>query len=755
MHSDEAAHPDEPEDSADGLQINDDTALSFEEQHDDIDTKAGILESNFVTVQKQEIVEELVPSESVFSELPSEELDVPNNIEVAPEHMFLHEHVAENEHEQVAGSEPYENVFIQEGHIQHHELEDGEVHTLHFNEETTMHSTNSSRVTNENDSDAEDYNIVEGLHITADSELQPLENVVYETTDKYFPLKQHIVTKGQNSINANTRLIRNAMRNNYIKAMYESNGVNKSNLLVVRQNEKENVANMQLLYKYQKPNPRSILKSSFPLLEENKDVKSVIREEHGVDKRILKNKVATQARMLQNYIAKTTIIHAPVRQERLPRKQTIKPVKRQDEEIIVQEVVVSSNGFIETSEDGVLKSKEPLQPTAFLNVSDSDDDYDPKKRSKRKRKQKKNKSRAPITIVDSDENGSEASVIEVSDSTDTDDENAVAKKESKSGNDSSPDGNGGADAKKKRGRPPKVKEIETAAPVAIAKLEIQCPKCSKSFPSQGSLKTHMQYHNFRETSLRNATERKFSCKQCDGVFKNATLLNKHLNDHRNLGCTICKKIFSTALELSAHRRMHVKEQMCKSTVAEKHSPKQSQLTRKSIFKSPQKTYKCDVCSRIFKESAKHEAHLKTHKKFTCLRCGASFISKVVLDVHVRENCVKIKSPARGRPTFNVRKSFLSSPKRLPDKDLNVTAGHSVRKGIFENVKCDRCDSIFTSYTSLFKHKVQQHGLETPDKNILKKNPKTLYKPRTEHGGVPANNRLKSVCAALRRKVAET
>lgn len=44
MHSDETALPDEAEDSADGLQINDeDTALSFEEEHEEIDTKAGEL----------------------------------------------------------------------------------------------------------------------------------------------------------------------------------------------------------------------------------------------------------------------------------------------------------------------------------------------------------------------------------------------------------------------------------------------------------------------------------------------------------------------------------------------------------------------------------------------------------------------------------------------------------------------------------------------------------------------------------------
>lgn len=664
-----------------------------------------------------------VASEQLFNELPSEELEE----QVATEHMFL------NQHETILDN--HENVFIH-----NNQVEDDDAHPLQYQEE----NTNSTHITNENDSDTtEDYDVVEGLHVTADSETQ---NVVYDTTNKFVPLKQQLAAKTQNP---NTRLIRNAVRNNYIKTMYDSNGVNKSSFFLVRQNEKENVSNLQLVYKYQKPNPRSILKSSFPLLEDNKDVKAAVREEQRpIEKRILKsNKVTTQARMLHNYIAKTTIIHAPVRQERLPRKQTIKPVKRQDEEIIVQEVVVSSNGFIETSEDGVLKSKEPLQPTAFLNVSDSDDDYDPKKTTKRKRRYKKTRSKTAVINIESDEsNASDASVIELSDSSDTETD-ASKHDKSKSSSENSPETNDASVIRKKRGRPPKVKSDE----ILTDKQEIQCPKCSKSFPSQGSLKTHMQYHNFKESSLRNAaTERKFSCKQCQATFKNTTLLNKHLNDHRNLGCTICKKIFSTALELSAHRRLHMKEKMCKSTVAEKHSPKQPQMPRKSAFKSPPKILKCDVCSRTFKDSVKFEIHQKIHKKFRCLNCGTSFISKVVLDVHVRENCVKTKkSPTKACPTLNVRKSFLSSP-----KSLNDTAT-STKKGIFENVTCDQCDANFTSYTNLFKHKVAQHGLETPDKSILQRNArKPLCKPKVEHGGIPSNNRLKSAFASLRNKMAK-
>lgn len=696
-------------------------------------------------MQKQEVADEQTAhAEELFSELPSEELDVPDHIEVATEHMFLSEHEVGLENPDADGEQPdhYQNVFVQEEHLQHAELEEGEVIPLQLHEENT---SNSSHVTNGNDSDTGDYDIVEGVHVTADSEVQSLEDVVFETTGRC--ARQH--AKPQMA-STNSKLMRNVVRNNFVKGLYENNGVGKSGFYVIRQNEKENVANVQVMGRYQKPNPRSILKSSFPLLEENKEASSAVQEvQRNLDKRVLKNKVTTQARMLQNFIAKTTIIHAPVRQERLPRKQTIKPVKRQDEEIIVQEVVVSSNGFIETTEDGVLKSKEPLQPTEFFNLSDSDDDYDPRKRSKRKRKHKRQRTKVVI-ITDSEEEGS---VIELSDSSDSEDGCVKLKSDDD------------CVVKKRRGRPLKTVKTATneeekendAIAVAPGKKEIKCPKCSKTFPSEGSLKTHMQFHNFRESSLRNAkaaTVNKFKCKECDKVFKNSALLNKHLSDHRSLGCNICKKIFATALELSAHKRLHVKERMCKSTVTEKLSPKQPQASRKSALNPSRTTLKCGVCSRTFRETDKFEAHVKTHKKFTCVNCGSSFVSKVMLDLHVRESCVKIKSPAKGRLSFKVRKSFMQSPKRLQVNNMSEVAGSAVRKSVFSNVECEHCVESFSSYTDLFKHKVEKHGLDTPDKSVLKNTKKALYRARPEHAGIPPSSRLRVAYAGLRQKLAE-
>lgn len=571
----------ENENTSDGLQIND----------DGVDGGGG----GIVEVKPDGICEELPQKQEMVEEeesnLFNEEL-----VEVETESVFLNENT----------DEQYENLFVEEDEDEDEEEDDEK----------------------QEDTDTEDYNVVEGLHVTADTEIET-------TTTAYEPLPSLKIKQQQHGKIQNTRLFK------------------------TNKNEKENVSicNWQ---QQQKPNPRSILKSSFPLLEENK--KDV------VDKRILKtSKVSSQARFLHNFIAKTTIIHAPVRQERLPRKQTIKPVQtRQDEEIIVQEVVVSSNGFIETSEDGVLKSKEPLQATVFVNVSDSDDDYDPNKGNRKRRRSRKPK---VITIVDSEDEDKAATVIEVSDDDDVE---------------------------------------------VVQKSQVKCTKCSKTFPSEGSLKTHMQYHNFKETTENN----KFVCKHCKVTFKTALQLNKHLAEHKSLGCIICKKIFPTAIELSTHRRMHIKKQMCQTTIAQKHSPKTA--------KKP-KNPRCDFCHRTFKDPTLLEAHRKTHKKFTCANCSAGFMSKMVLDLHVRENCVKMK--------------------KTPTK-----------VGIFENLKCEECDKCFTSHQVLFRHRVAEHGLETPDKTVLlKKNDgkKTLCKARPVHGGIPGNHVLRSTYSSIRRKIAES
>lgn len=141
---------------------------------------------------------------------------------------------------------------------------------------------------------------------------------------------------------------------------------------VVPHVEKENVNSLSVNYataatttfRPLRSNPRSILKSSFPEMKEEPEVKTLIDERF--NKRFARSKEAVQARLFNNFISKTTIPHAPVRQTRLPRKQQIKPVdNRRDEEIIVQEVMVGSNGFIENVEEK-LRNKDKLEVSPFF-----------------------------------------------------------------------------------------------------------------------------------------------------------------------------------------------------------------------------------------------------------------------------------------------------------------------------------------------------------------------------------------------------
>lgn len=141
---------------------------------------------------------------------------------------------------------------------------------------------------------------------------------------------------------------------------------------VVPHVEKENVNSLSVNYatattmsfRSVRSNPRSILKSSFPEMREEPEVKTLMDERF--NKRFARSKEAVQARLFNNFISKTTIPHAPVRQTRLPRKQQIKPVdNRRDEEIIVQEVMVGSNGFIENVEEK-LRNKDKLEVSLFI-----------------------------------------------------------------------------------------------------------------------------------------------------------------------------------------------------------------------------------------------------------------------------------------------------------------------------------------------------------------------------------------------------
>ncbi|RZB39609.1 hypothetical protein BDFB_008596, partial [Asbolus verrucosus] len=601
---------------------------------------------------------------------------------------------------------------------------------------------NNDNENNMNDSDVDDYHIVEGVHITGDVEAGndvPVEPEV--SVEKPLPT----------SIN-NTNILRHALKTNKEPRIKKDN---RLYLYVVQHPEKENVDSLSLemsnLCKPMKANPRSILKSSHAMFQAKNDNETFQHQEERLSKRFARCKEAMQARIFHNFINKTTIPQAPIRKNRLPRKQKIKPVERMDEEIVVQEVMVSSNGFMEAVGEGF--NKENLEVTEYVELTDSDDDYDPKRVNKKKKKHKRKK--IEITISD-DSDVSHDSVIELDES---DDEINQHKEQEvpKSANgdvalNSSP-------MKRRRGRPPKNRKLsssesqtksESESPLKkirvepsenLEKPEIPCPKCDKTFPSQNSLKTHLQHHSL-QSSLKNALpEYKYKCDDCGNAFKNGILLKKHVCLKR-FSCSICTKKFPDASSLNAHKRTHAKKQLIKNTTIARVSPKKVKpVPSAENFKSPRKinNLKCKTCGKLCSSMQNLNVHMKTHREYVCTTCSAKFGSQLLLEKHVRESCVK--SPRNNRKSMKIKNagSEASIKSRTPTKPTPV--------GL--KVNCDKCSLQFVTHKALFKHKVLKHGLETPDKTILQKGGAEKLRTENFYGGVPAGNRLKNVYADVK------
>lgn len=616
----------------------------------------------------------------------------------------------------------YEELFVKESHL----VDD----TNGVTEENGLKETE-----NLNDSDNEEYETVEGIHVTGDTD----ENI-YENAD----------IRKSPSYQAATITFRKKIVKNIIRKVRIEKNDGKANLFyLVKNPEKENMGQVPCNSITIRPNPRSVLKCSLAAA----DAQKYDDEEEKYDKRFAKSKEAQQARLFHNFIAQTKIIHAPVRQGRLPRKQQIKPMKRTDEEIVVQEVVVSSNGFIETSEQGVLKERVPLKPTEYIQLSDSDEDFDPKiPPNRRKRKSRKRKAMVEITISDSDDESSDRSPNETDEDTNevTTTVNLKRPRGRPPKHHDKDEDNNKEIVKRPRGRPPKYSkphtEEEVEEEIIVIKIDNKCPKCPKSFPSEGSLRSHMQFHNFSQSK---SNDTKYMCEKCGDTFKNSFLLRRHMNLHQtgSIACGICKKVFSDQAQLIAHKKTHIKMQMFKNTILPKESPRISKISVRN---------RCDDCGKIFSNLSALNIHKKQHKRLFCSSCKLSFHSKFTFRNHLRLDCVKkTKSPRRQGLRNEKRQIIISAPKQpeIPvSKPIAITSTGSTM-AVVTNIKCDTCAMTFATYTSLFKHKVLKHGLDTPGNPTIKEpTRKSLYRNKSAHSGVRPSLGLKNAFVGLQNKL---
>ncbi|GJQ72628.1 putative zinc finger protein [Trypoxylus dichotomus] len=705
-----------------------------------LDSKEGILGLVTATTEKQELqevanIESHEYDTSAHSRLaedsghPLEEEEEEEEIyytheDVGGETNFTYDDaVAEDpmaEDETPASEGHYEELFVKESHL--------------MDDANGVTETNGiEHVGNLNDN--EEYETVESIHITGD----PDENMYEKTDIRKSPSYQ------ASTIASRKKIIKNVIR----KVKIQKNDEKANLYYLIKNPEKENMGRI-LSNSTLKPNPRSILKCSIAAAESQK----YEEEEEKYDKRFAKSKEAQQARQFHNFIAQTKIIHAPIRQGRLPRKQQITPMKRTDEEIVVQEVVVSSNGVVKTFEKGALKDLVQLKPTEYIQLTDSDEDFDPKTPHKKKRKGKKRKPMVEITISDSDEESSDESLNDAYADNNLE-ETIISPVTLKRPRGRPPKHHDKDDdkevVKRPRGRPPKYPKPEPMEPeeeIIVIKIDHRCPKCPKSFPSEGSLRSHMQYHNFCQTK---SSDTKYMCEKCGDTFKNSFLLNRHINSHKtsNITCGNCKKVFNDQAQLAAHKKVHIKQEMFRNTTLPKDSPRNLRYAVKN---------KCGDCGKMFRNVSALNIHLKEHTHLYCQSCQKHFASKFTFGNHLRLYCVKrrLRSPKKQfsvneKRLTNIRQSAITVPKKVEIPVVKPPI--ATASVVVTNIKCDSCSMTFATYTSLFKHKVLKHGLDSPSKSIFKeRTTKSLHKNKTPHSGVKPSVGLKNAFMKLQSKL---
>ncbi|KAF2897071.1 hypothetical protein ILUMI_09098 [Ignelater luminosus] len=140
----------------------------------------------------------------------------------------------------------------------------------------------------------------------------------------------------------------------------------------------------------------------------------------------------------------------------------------------------------------------------------------------------------------------------------------------------------------------------------------QCPQCSKSFNTAGSLKRHLTVH---DPSLR-----PLECSVCAQRFTDESSLRKHLLIHtgiRAYTCDICSRAFVNQGDLNFHRRIH----------------------------DPVKQYRCEVCGQEFSRHSNLVRHAEIHRGAGALHrcdicgCSYSFVSSLtrhIVQKHINQ-----------------------------------------------------------------------------------------------------------------------
>lgn len=163
----------------------------------------------------------------------------------------------------------------------------------------------------------------------------------------------------------------------------------------------------------------------------------------------------------------------------------------------------------------------------------------------------------------------------------------------------------------------------------------KCDECDYSTWFSRGLETH-------RSTRHNATSQIFKCDhpKCQYSTRAPLYLRRHKNIHvteKSVKCDVCQRVFKNKYLLLAHSNVHTKKNLFKCQKCRYSSKFKSAFVAHLAKHVKEKTHKCEECGSSYhleKELKKHQLnHDVRMKKFKCNRCQYRTHKKIYLNRH--------------------------------------------------------------------------------------------------------------------------
>ena len=321
-----------------------------------------------------------------------------------------------------------------------------------------------------------------------------------------------------------------------------------------------------------------------------------------------------------------------------------------------------------------------------------------------------------------------------------------------------------------------------------------CKYCDKTFTQRGNLARHCkQAHADKSASDHLVAKEKFLCRRrgCNQTsFSSRELYIQHLQQHsgdaRIYSCENCSCVFSSAGNLSKHRKTFHGNCAVKTNATQSEATPAVTSGTATVTPAPQprlsstvappvngKKYECLQCQRPFQNHFQLNRHMRVHKDKnrelnTCNDCGKIFMTRSGLSKHIRylrctgkkeetgepkdsdalksdtpleTKCPKDIKPAREvRPARAARDSKVLREIKLDHPFECTTCGENftsawylkVHRRTHKNyhIPCELCGKMFSHVTNLAKHMKYIHqGTSSVQKPTKEKTKTSPVKPK--------------------------